>query len=658
MIGPLVKFKLPGRGLASVGVIAGIMALSLVVASPANAWAPPTDPKAPPRVTAPAPTTFKPPTTAVTPKSMLTKVPVIGLSTVLDDLLLPWLQSIAGNTSNPTLGCVGTDGKFSSSCSDPAAKPATAPNNGLVVPDTLWGAVTGKDLNPLLLGQSPANTSVSQFTPTITAPSNGKPGWVSFTWKGKQGSLCSAQPTWYSCSDPNWENSDRGWMGSTATFKVRCKVVTNGGFTGQWNGSGNMPAGSSNSMGGMPAGPSDKQVCKDDGSQIVDFVKANPVPAPYPYAPSFAPGVYVNPNTEIYKDTVFTSNLTCKNSSGASVTVSKTGVAGTGIVPTVQCPEGYLPDSGNTSVGSAFLDAPTKVEEWQITPETRETYPDCIGWQSAGCIMRVELDGVDCSPGNPACYDWAEIQRLQPSRIKCKWGSYTIDISNCLPLRNAYQSESGISAAPSQAPGAAPLGRDVFGRPVQPNADPASPPSWQPDYGTPTNPAPTTGGTTFPDSGPNPFPPTNPNPVPPGEPQPLPPATPSGSANCNSPSWSWNPVDWVYSPIVCAAIDLVMPKLDVPARVNELGQIAGTKAPISWMNPTMVGPSGSGCPNWVVNLPEFSKNVVCDSTFTAAIVGARGPLFGLVAGAMVWPLFRSLWYAAIPILRVTPASSK
>lgn len=589
-----------------VAAIAALQALALVVSAPAQAaWSPPVSPDAPPRVSAPSPTTLKPPTTSIIPNNILKRAP-LGLALTLDPLVTGWLQSITGNTANPTLGCV-VGGRVhrneSSECGSSAAKPSTPGPNALVMPDTLWGAITGKNLNPLLVGPAPANTSVSQFTPTITAPANGKPGWVAFTWKGKKGSLCSSQPTWYSCPDPNWENSDRGWMGSTATFKVRCKVVANGGFTGQWNGSGNMSAGSSNSMGGMPAGPSDKQVCKDDGTQIVDYVKANAVPAPYPYAPSFAPGVYINPDVEIYKDTTVVTTLNCKNSSGATATVTGS-TTGTGQAKQLVCPDGFVPDSGSTSIGNDFLDAPSKVEEWSILPETREQYNECIGWQSAGCIMRVELDGVDCTPGNPACFDWAEIQRLQPSRVKCKWGNYTIDISNCLPLRNGYQSESGVSSVPSQVPGAAPVARDVFGQPLQPNADPVAPPQWQPDYGTPTNPAPNP----FPPAQPQPLPtqgtnpdaPPNPNPNPDQPPIPKPGDPETAGRNCFGTSWSWNPVDWVLHPTACALEWAFVPRPSVvQAKGNEIGdklRTLGLVAPFETLIATVDAlPSGAGC---------------------------------------------------------------
>lgn len=105
-------------------------------------------------------------------------------------------------------------------------------------------------------------------------------------------------------------------------------------------------------------------------------------------------------------------------------------------------------------------------------------------------------------------------------------------------------------------------------------------------------------------------------------------------------------------------VDAFVPKQDVVARSEAVKAKANLKIPLAWMNPQITGPGGSGCPNWVISVPGFSQNVICESSFTAAIVGARGPLFGLVAGVMVWPLIRSLWYASIPVLRVTPSSSK
>lgn len=587
-----------------VAAIASLQALALVVSAPAQAaWSPPVSPGSPPRVSAPSPTTFKPPTTSVIPSNILKRAP-FGLALTLDPLVTGWLQSITGNTANPTLGCV-VDGRVhrneSSECSGATAKPSTPGPNALVVPDLLWGAVTGKDLNPLLEGQAPDNWSVSQAKPFFAAASNGQKHFVSIGFTGQAGALCAAHPTWYSCSSGGWQADVASWSNSVEKFKIRCKAP-NGASVGPWNGSANNALGSTTGLGNMTHVPKDYQVCGP--GQIVEYVKGMAVNAPYDFAPSFAPGVYVNPDVEIFKDTTITTTLNCKNAIGATSTVTGS-TTGTGQAKQLVCPDGYVPDSGSTSIGNGFLDAPEKVEEWSILPETREQYNECIGWQSAGCIMRVELDGVDCTPGNPACFDWAEIQRLQPSRVKCKWGNYTIDISNCLPLRNGYQSESGISSVPSQVPGAAPVGRDVFGQPLQPNADPVAPPQWQPDYGTPSNPAPAQPQPqtpTIPQTGTNPDAPPNPNPNPNPEQPPIPkPGDPeTAGRNCFGTSWSWNPVDWVLHPTACALEWAFVPRPSVvQAKGDEIGdklRTLGLVAPFETLIATVDAlPSGAGC---------------------------------------------------------------
>ena len=219
-----------------------------------------------------------------------------------------------------------------------------------------------------------------------------------------------------------------------------------------------------------------------------------------------------------------------------------------------------------------------------------------------------------------------------------------------------------------QYPGAAPVARDCFCRPLQPNADPLAPPNWQPDYGTPGNPAPAPSGGANPAPAPIPQLPTNPNP----NPTPVP-TTPNSSDSACWPSGSaaFNPLEWVLQPVKCALSWAFVPKRDFQSDVNGLTTKAMTKAPLSFVPaitataPASVGGQGA-CPAWVVSIgtntggqnSQLNKNIVCDSTFIQAIVNARSALFGLITAAMLWPFLRSLWYALIPVVRVIPTGGR
>lgn len=69
---------------------------------------------------------------------------------------------------------------------------------------------------------------------------------------------------------------------------------------------------------------------------------------------------------------------------------------------------------------------------------------------------------------------------------------------------------------------------------------------------------------------------------------------------------------------------------------------------------TMSSNTPSGCPDWNVNVGDSSWSAVCDSSFTAAIRGARPfILAGLLAMAF-WPLVRGVFYASVPLVKPAP----
>lgn len=341
---------------------------------------------------------------------------------------------------------------------------------------------------------------------------------------------------------------------------------------------------------------------------------------------------WLNPNPELHfiEDTKLTTSWTCATPDGVQYTYSKS-VTKTSALVSPDCPAGsvLLKHDIKSQIGT---NPPTTIDSGASNAAEMAKYPDCA---RTGCAMAVNLDGQPCTVQRTECHTWPEINRTQPSRVGCQWGTYSVPTSDCHVLQDGYRSEAGVVFDPRSGTWTA---IDVYGNPLAQNPQPWNPTNPNPTAGTTpgtaTPPATgTTPGTGFPGTGSN----------------------PQTNDNCSAPGWSWNPVEWVKNPVVCALRDAFEPKTDIAARIGGIKDTAMTKPPLSWM-PVFTGPGGGGCPDWSVTVPGFgSKNVVCDSSFTGAIVAARYPMFGLLTAAMIWPLFRSLWYAAIPIMRVHPS---
>lgn len=348
---------------------------------------------------------------------------------------------------------------------------------------------------------------------------------------------------------------------------------------------------------------------------------------------------YINPDPswDTIEDTKITTNWDCRTNDGSytysfSKTVTKTPVA---VAPA--CPPGSQLVKHDIKLDAPGTAGDATLDAGEETPGAAAQYPGCLGAASMGCTLQILVDGQPCTATRTDCQKWPAVSGITPSRVQCQWGTYAVPLANCTALSNAYQTESGVVFDPRAGTWVA---VDSYGQPVQPNPEPWNPVNPNPAVGTTPGTAtpPGTGtGTGTPG-----FPVTGTSPA---------------SDNCSAPSWSWNPVEWVKNPVVCALVDTFVPKTDVAARMTTIQSLATTHPPFSWFQPVLIGPSGSGCPDWTISIPGvMEKNVVCESSFTAAIVGARTPMFTLLSAAMVWPLIRSLWYAAIPILRVTPSS--
>ena len=348
---------------------------------------------------------------------------------------------------------------------------------------------------------------------------------------------------------------------------------------------------------------------------------------------------WVNPNASLnsVEDTRVTTSWTCQGANGAQVTYSKS-VEKTAAFAEPVCPVGSTLLNHKVEQSNGPASNPSNVrtlDQGALDSAAPSAYPLCM---TSGCTMKVQIDGADCTVARTECQTWPSLNSTAPSRVTCKWGTYTVPAADCLALLpNAYKSEVGTVYDPNSQTWTA---IDTGGNPIPSNPQPWNPTNPNPTPGTnviaPPAPSTGTGSGSFPNTGTNP------------------------TDTCVPGGWSWNPVDWVKNPVICALQEAFVPKTDVGGRIGGIVTTLQGKPPISWMLPPPMGaPSAAACPNWNITIPGFlTENVVCESSFTAAIVGARAPLFGLVATAMIWPLFRGLWYAAIPILRVQATSSR
>lgn len=374
-----------------------------------------------------------------------------------------------------------------------------------------------------------------------------------------------------------------------------------------------------------------------------------------------------------HPDSYYKVDVSCKKPSGEVVTITATSPAGEGHLNIPSCLE-YGMQPGPGGIVTSFLD-PGKRDQpiWTIKPApSADQYLNCDPALGQICKLEVYIDGQPCTAGAVMCIDWTRQLRVDPSRIECRYGGHVVDITFCYPLENLYmenptaadqaltQPNTDGNPDTKQDPRKIPWpmtptnpGPDPYPHspedPVQPEpAEPSPTPSPSPSPSTSPSTSPSNSPSASPSAEPStptePFPPTGPNP-----------ADPSGQ-NCMPGQWSWNPVDFIMIPVACALQWAFIPKKNYTGTIEGLRDAASSKPPLSWA-PVFTGPGGGGCPNWVFHVPGvMSKNVVCDSSYTAAIVGARYPLLGLLTAAMIWPLFRSLWYASIPILRVQPSS--
>ncbi|MGW8593503.1 hypothetical protein ACWGLC_17580, partial [Dietzia sp. NPDC055877] len=360
-----------------------------------------------------------------------------------------------------------------------------------------------------------------------------------------------------SCAGTNCPSNNQATMANTGYYQ--CFNPTTGGW---WvsqmgirlnSGVSNPPCGRGSGSSTVADPVHSVIIRQGDSGSIAGFDRARQF-----FNPEFDAEVERNMGT-------VTAETTCVDGSGGRQTVTKTVPSVGDVMPIAACPAGWFPESigwtgTNTSGESDFLGG--------VKHKTPESMPDCPPGQ---CTKIITVDGEPCSAYRPECYDWMNLQ--PPSRVKCEYGPYALGLAECGDLEHAHKTTWGL--VPDPRPDAEPQWIP---------ADPGGGPDWT-KIGTgwvdddPRNP-----GYRVPVRGPliefvigNPGPenPGNPNPdppgFPPGGPFPDPPGDivtdPETGKNCLGGMWSWNPVDWVFTPVKCALTwAFVPPNGSIPSK--------------------------------------------------------------------------------------------
>lgn len=366
------------------------------------------------------------------------------------------------------------------------------------------------------------------------------------------------------------------------------------------------------------------------------FVQTTPMQG---VAEKYSNGAYhhwVNPDPNVNSIgmTEITTSYECVDGAGNlyNYSISQKGAASW---PTPNCPEGTTLNKFDVNQSNGTGTPSRRLGGANVVDGALDTYGDCM---RMGCELEVQVDGQTCTVGRAECETWSQIRAKQPSRVICKWGSHIVASTNCLSLAEGYKSERGTIYDPNS---------DTI---VSVDEDGQTSTDVNPTPWNPRNPDPTPGVITTPDttidtgsgtgtgtgSGTGSMTGTGNNPA---------------SNSCLSGiKFSFNPSDWVLTPLQCAFV----PTKPLMSRVDTVTAALANKIPMVWFPGIGDGPGGGACPDWRVQVAGLDKNVICESSFTASIRGARVPLFNLVSVAMTWPLLRGIWYGLIPIVRVTP----
>lgn len=240
-----------------------------------------------------------------------------------------------------------------------------------------------------------------------------------------------------------------------------------------------------------------------------------------------------DPTKDLQEDTKVTTTWQCQTNDGSYTHSFSKSVAKTSAIAAPVCPPGSQLLNHQIKTVNEYGGGTSTIDAGEANVAETAKYPGCFQPGQDGCTLDVWVDGQKCTTSRPECQTWPSINAIQPSRVQCHWGSYTVKTSDCNVISNGYKSETGVVFDP-RANTWMPI--DAFGNPIAPNPQPWMPtnpspaPGVEPGTSTPTTPG---TGTGFPTEGTNPV------------------AGNTDVWGCMGAMWTWNPMDWVAVPVGC-----------------------------------------------------------------------------------------------------------
>lgn len=426
---------------------------------------------------------------------------------------------------------------------------------------------------------------------------------VGATWVGKTASISSDVLAFFAGSASTWE---------TKMFSVKCHTSTS------WT----QPV-SANLM-------TDGNVWKSNGvgfdSKTSSFVCPTQTVDVTLDFPGTAPNTLGTPNAfwrysvfEVEKNDVgmtgdMVTEYTCRDGAGVESVGSVTVAVASSLpevpveLPAVQCPAGSvlvgLTVTWVTTDGEQILYDYT-APEWVY--DIPVEYPGCVGGECTIQLWRIFSDGAPaewCGVAGVGCQSWwADANKAQ--NYECRYGPYAVDLGLCA----IYRKPGSVSTN-------APVIYDPSGRPI--------------GIGQPVI---STDPDDFKIFDPKPGP--EPEPIPDPEPEPLP-----QTGQCFPSGWGvFNPVEWVYRPVVCAIswawLPPSPPTLDDTSAAFDGSIIGGLVDELDDLR-DVEWPSGSSC----TALYEGAPSVLQGESLT---VTTCGPIASDIA-AIVRPLLSGLFW--------------
>jgi len=265
---------------------------------------------------------------------------------------------------------------------------------------------------------------------------------------------------------------------------------------------------------------------------------------------------------------------------------------------------------------------PNEIEVPDFLPlEWDELLPEDPDWQPSqeskkGTALDIWIDGARCYESLTICRTWTKLAEKEPTRVKCQWGTSIISLAQCNVLKDFYKPDTEVITG----------------------TETSTPTTGTTDTTTGT----TTGTTTATDTSLK---------------------TPENETTkgvCFPSGWGLlNPIDWVYKPVKCALTWGFVPTTPMSARLSRMKDRFANKAPFKWIESMAVIPASiptSGCPNWRIQVGNIDRNIICGTPFGDAMRSARPVFTVMVLGAAFWPLFRSVMYASVPIIKPVPTN--